>query len=444
MTVVTSVKEVGPCRKELTIEVPAAALEEQRAQVIRDIRRHVELPGFRKGKVPVGVVSRRFADEIRKETLENLLPEYWEKAREEQGLDPLLPPDVTDVGEPEEGEPLTFTAAVEVRPEIELGDLDGYELPEVDVEPTDDEIQESLDDLRRRVADWVEADRPAARGDRVVADIRELPPAGAEDEDEVDGEGASEDNAPDTVTVELGDERVWEELSVSLTGLKAGQSARFSRRMPNEAGEQTERHFEATAARVEERDLPPLDDDFAEKIGFDSLEELKTEVTANLQRQKEQAARQERETALLDQLRESHPLELPQGVVSHEVEHLLQDYAQRLAQNGVDVENADIDWRKLGDDVRPQAEKQVHARLLLDAVADDRGIEVTEEELNKALSALARAENTNVPTLRQTLERDGRLDGFRKKLRRNQTVRRLLGDDVESSSDEAADGGSDT
>ncbi len=429
MTVVTSVKDVGPCRKQVTIEVPASAVEEQTGKVVREIRRHVQLPGFRKGKVPVGVVSKRFADEIRKEVLENLLPEWWEKAREEEGLDPLLPPDVSDVGEPIQGQPLTFTADVEVRPEIELGDLDGYELPEVDVEPSEDEIRESLDDLRRRVADWTETDRPAARGDRVIADIEEIRPAGAEGP-----EGADEDQEPqtDTVTVELGDEKVWEELTVALTGLKAGQSAKFSRRMQGEGGQPVERHFEAETVRVEERELPPLDDDFAEKIGFDSLEELRDEVTANLERQKEQKRSQERETALLDQLRERHPMELPKGVVDHEIEHLLQDYAQRLAQSGMDVENANMDWRKLGEDVRPQAEKQVHARLLLDAVADEREIEVTDEELDQALSALARAENTNVPTLKRALERDGRLEGFRKKLRRNQTVRHLLGEDDEN------------
>lgn len=428
MTVVTSVKDVGPCRKQVTVEVPASAVEDRTKRVVQEIRRHVQLPGFRKGKVPVGVVSKRFADEIRKEVLEHLLPEWWEKAREEEDLDPLLPPDVTDVGEPIQGQPLSFTADVEVRPEIELGELDGYELPEVDVEPTDDEIQESLDDLRRRVADWTEVDRPAARGDRVIADIEEIRPAGADDAEEAD-----EDEEPltDSVTLELGDEKVWEELTVALTGLKAGQSAKFSRRMQGEGGQPVERHFEAETVRVEERDLPPLDDDFAEKIGFDSLDELRSEVVANLTRQKEQKRSQERETALLDQLRDRYPMELPKGVVDHEIEHLLQDYAQRLAQSGMDVENANMDWRKLGEDVRPQAEKQVHARLLLDAVADEREIEVTDEELDQALSALARAENTNVPTLRRTLERDGRLEGFRKKLRRNQTVRHLLGEDDE-------------
>lgn len=424
MTVVTAVKDVGPCRKQVTVEVPAEAVEERKTRVIQDIRRHVQLPGFRKGKVPPGVVAKRFADEIKKELMENLLPDYWEKAREEKGFDPLLPPDVAEVGELEEGEPLTFVADVEIRPDIELEDLDDFDLPEADVEPTDEEVEENLAELRRRVADWTEVDRPAARGDRVIAEIQEMPPEGGEATEE------GEDAEPDTVTVELGDENVWEELSVALTGLKPGQSARFSKRLQTEEGGQPqERHFEAQAVRVEERDLPPLDDDFAEKIGFDSVDEVREEVVKSLRRQKEQQQREARETALLDQLRERYPVDLPQGVVSHEVEHLLQDYANRLAQNGVDVKNANIDWKKLGQDVRPQAEKQVHARLLLEAVAEERDIQVTDEEMDQALSALAQAENTNVPTLRRVLERDGRLEGFRKKLRRNQTVRHLLGED---------------
>ena len=424
MSVVVAMKEIGPCRQEVTIEVPGPAVQQETERVTRDLRKQVQLPGFRKGKVPASLVRQRFAGDIRQEVLDRLVPQYWETARQEKELDPLLPPELGEVGELADGEPLTFTAVVETRPPIELGDLSGFDLPEPDVEPTEAEVDEQLDNVRRQVADWKPVERPAARGDRVQAQITEIL-----DDDE--GEPKS-----DTLTVEVGDERVWEELTLALTGLAPGGSARFSHRGEDPSGESRERHFEVQALAVEERDLPELDDGFAEKVGFDTVEELREAIEKDIRRNKERGRREQRETALLDQLRARHPLTLPQGVVSHEVEHLLNEYAGSLARNGVDVQNANIDWRKLGEDVRPQAESRVHARLLLDAVAQRDGIEVGDEEVEQTLSTIARSQGTNVPTLRRSLEREGGLEGLERQLRRNKTIRHLLGEDAEPAGQE--------
>jgi trigger factor len=417
MSVVVAMKEVGPWRQELTIEVPVPAVEQETERVTRELARSVRLPGFRKGKVPADVVRKRFATDIRREVLDRLVSRFWQEAQHEKQLDLLLPPEVTEVSDLAPGQPLKFVATVETRPEIQLTGLSGFDLPEPAIEPEEQEVREALEDLRRRIADWKPVERPAGRGDRVAAEITE-PAGSAEGEPKVD-----------PVRFEVGDERVWEELTLAVTGLAPGQAARFSRQVQEVEGEggARERHFEVRVTQVEERELPPLDDAFAEKLGgFANLAELEGDVRARLARQKSLVRREEREKALLDQLRLRHPLSLPEGVVDHEVEHLLSDYATSLAGGGVDLDQTGIDWRKLREEVRPQAQRRVHARLLLDAVADHEKIAVSDGEVEEALAVLARSQNTNVPTLRRALERDGRLEGFRKQLRRNKAVRRLL------------------
>lgn len=237
---------------------------------------------------------------------------------------------------------------------------------------------------------------------------------------------------PQMVEIEVGDPRVWEELSLGVTGLSAGQEGRFSHRDPggSEGRLSPERHFTVKVVAVKERDLPPLDDELAHTVGdFEDLAELTDHVRKQLEMQKTHERHQARREALLRELRARHSLELPRGVVDQEVEHLVNDYARTLARQGVDLENGDIDWREVAEQTRPKAEEHVHTRLLLDAVADREGITVDAGELDEALSVLARAQNTSVPALRRTLQEADRLDGFRREARRNKTVRHLMGEE---------------
>jgi len=424
MSIVQSVQDAGPCRKQVTVTIPAPAVEKEQARVLRDLGREVSVPGFRKGKIPPQILRQRFGSRIDKEVLDRLLPRFWQEAQAEAELQPLLPPQVEDVGELTRGEPLTFVASVEIRPEIEVGEIAELDLPDPDVEVSEDEIRESLDDLRRRVADWVPVEREAARGDLVVVEITEIPESPREEDEE--------EPEPQTVELEVGDPQVWEELSLAVTGLSAGQEGRFSHRdpAPPEGPMPPERHFRVSLVAVKERDLPPLDDELARTVGdFEDLAELEGEVREQLLSGKAGERKKVRRDALVRELRARYPLELPRGVVDHEVEHLVNDYARGLAQQGVDVEKADIDWRQIADQARPTAEERVHTRLLLDAIAREKDISVSPGELEKALSSLARAQHTSVPAVRRALEDADRLEGFREDVRRNKVIRHLTGDE---------------
>lgn len=443
MSVVRSIEDVGPSRKAVTVEVPAEAVDAETSRITKDFGRQVKLPGFRPGKVPAHVVRQRFREDIDKEVVERLVPRYWRQAESEAALEPLGQPELAGIEDHESGEPLVFTAHVEVRPEIELGNIEDFQLPEPAGEPTDEELETALEDLRRRAGDWIPVERPAAQGDLVAVGIRPAPQEkteeAREDAEAEDATPADEEPEMETVEVEIGSPNVWEELSVALTGRSEGQSATFSR-MEEEDGQVEERTFELEVRGVKEREVPELDDELAAELGeFESVEELRDAVRRQLAAEKASKSAEERERALLDQLRERHPLALPQGVVDSEIQGMVQDYAQNLAGRGVDVENADVDWRAMGEQARPMAEKRVHARLLLDAVADHLDLRISDEELEQMLGRIASEQGASTQAVRRALDSDGRLAGIKGQMRRAKAVRRLLGE--EDASGAAGEGG---
>ncbi len=425
MSVVQSIQDIGPCKKELKIEVPAETVDAETERVVREYGRQAKIPGFRPGKVPAQVVRKRFREDIDKDVVERLVPRFWQQAESEAGLEPITPPQLAGVEDREAGEPLVFTATVEVRPEIEIKSLDGFDLPDPAAEPTEEEVESALEELRGRAGTWVETDRPAGQGDRVTAVVEEIDGDGGDGEK---AEGGEEGGGPEPVQVEVGSPQVWEELSVALSGLSAGQKGEFDR-MHEEEGAVRERKFRFRVDKVEERDLPEIDDALAQQIGgFDTVAELETAVREQLARQKENERGEARERALLDQLRARHPVALPDGLVDMETESLVREYAESLARQGVDVRNVDIDWRSMAEQARPSAEKRVHARLLLETIAEREGIEVEPPEVEAMLGQIGQPQGVSASVVRRTLQKDGRLAGLRAQMLRAKTVRHLLGE----------------
>ncbi len=428
MSVVTSIENTGPCSKKLTIEVPAEAVEAEIGRVVGKFRKSLRLPGFRRGKVPVSMVHKRFREEIRKEVLDRLLPRYWHQAQAEKDLDPMLPPKVEDV-ELELGKPMTLVASVDTRPEFELQDFRNFDLPAEDTEPDAGEVDDALTEVRRRHAEWRPVERSAARGDLVLARIVD------DVDDGDDGAAVAAAAAADPIQVELGGDNVDEELTLTLTGMSAGGSAEYR------SDGQPDRRIEVV--EVKEQELPELDDAFASLLGLDSIEDLRRAAEDNLRQSKERNLRQRREQSMLEQLRQRHPLELPSRVIDKEGERMLQDYAEQLHTQGVDLEQAEIDWASLGDQLRPGAERRVHEQLLLDAVARAESIRLDENEFERFLSAAAAQQQQPSLMLRQQLSESGRLEPLRAQMLRAQTVRFLLGDTAEGDTAESADDASD-
>ncbi|MEM9554303.1 MAG: trigger factor [Acidobacteriota bacterium] len=440
MSVVTAVEETGPCRLKLTIEVPAPAVDAELGRVVQEFRRHARLPGFRPGKVPKSLIQSRFKDEIEREVVDRLLPRYWKQAEAEKDLDPLMPPQVEDL-KFESGEPMTVVAVVETRPEIPLGDIETFDLPEEPGEAADAEIEDAVADLRRNFAEWTVVERAAAQGDMVVGSILRI------------DDGADDDEESRPFHFEIGAEGADEELSLALTGKKAGQSVEHEKTFGGGAkGEGDEadsegeseaetRTFEIAIDEVKEQELPELNDELAAQIGgFETVTELREAVAKSLTDRKKGEVRRERQAALLRQLRERHPLTLPEGVVEQEIERLVREMAETLMRQGVDLQAAEVDWERMAADMRPQAEQRVHERLLLDAVAKAEDQRLDEARFEQFLGAVASQQGTTSQALRQRLSEDGRIEALRAQLLRDQTLAHLLGEELDEA--QAAEAGS--
>lgn len=416
MSVVNSIETVGPWRKKLEIEIPADEVASETSRVIRAIGRNARLPGFRKGKVPPDVVRKRFQEDIEREVLEALVPQAWRQAQESESLKPIVQPKVGEM-KLSAGEPLVFEATVEVQPEFELASLVDFDLPMEDTEATEAEIKEALDRLRTQIAPWVMVERGAAVGDKVKATVSEL----SDDQD------AALEEQP--IEVEVGDANVWEELSLALTGITAGKEVDFSREEPVEGGEPRVRRFHLSANEVLERQLPEVDDELARTLGnFEDLAGLQSDIGHRLTHEKIHRLNQQRERALLDQLCERHPLELPEWVVEQETRDIMGEYAQNLASQGIDVQKVQIDWNALAGDLKPQAEKRVHTRLVLDAIALGESIELEPQAVEERLALIARSQGKSAAQLRRAFIDDGRMMALEEQLLRETVITTLMGE----------------
>ncbi len=428
MSVVVSRREVGVCRQEFEIEVPASEVDAEYLRVARDYRRRARIDGFRKGKAPLDLVRQRFAGSIGEDVSERLAPKYWQQASEEDGVQAMLPPSVAPV-QAAPGQPLRFTVTVDVEPEVEIGDSRSFELPQPETEPSEAEVDELLEQVRLQRSTWVPVERAAARGDRVRGRIHRsalpghVPEAAAEDDQDQDERGP----ATHDIDLELGDERAWPELTDNLTGLSAGQKADFERTETDEDVER-QRSYEIEVQEVLERKLPDVDDDWASGLAatIETVDDLRRQLGEQVQAQKTEQAGQQRTDALLDQLRERYPVTLPEAVVEREALQMARSYANNLARQGFDLERQQLPWEQLMEEIRPQAEKRAHSSFLLDRIARDDGVEATAEDLERALEIMARARNTNRGRLRRELEREGGLEMLRVELRRDRTVQALL------------------
>lgn len=440
MSVVVSVEDTGVCRKQVTVEVPADAVEAETRKVVKAWAGQVRLPGFRKGKAPAQLLRKRFREDIDREVVERLVPTFWEKARDEQELVLFGQPQLQEVDDLTDGEPLRFVAVVEVRPPVELGEVDpeSFTLPEVEVEPSDEEVDAALDGVRHQVGEWKDADRAAARGDlATVRIVEETGKPGAERGEEGEAEeGAAEEAAAedgDEVQVEVGDPNVWEELSLAVTGLEAGQQGRFTRR-PAEGSEAAPRTFRIRVEKVQERDLPPLDDALAKRLGdFETVDDLRRTMADKLRHDRQHERDAKRREALMEQLRQRHPVPLPEGVLHEETQSLLNEYAQDVARRGVDPRQTGIDWNQMGEQLKPAATRRLHDRLLLDAIADRRGIEVGAAEVEGAVGSIARSQGITAAKVRQALGDD--TVGLERQIRREKAMKWLLGEEGEAAHD---------
>lgn len=391
--------EEQSCKRSFEITIPVDELEAEIARVEAKLAQRVRMPGFRPGKVPLAMVRSRFEQEIRQDVVEELVPKAFRKRAEAEQLNVVGTPNVTDIHF-HKGEPLRFTAEFEVAPEFELGEYRGLTAPYAEPKVADEDVEARLNTLREQKAEYVNVDpRPLEDGDYAVVALKSI--GGLEtpmDENEL--------------TLHLGDPETLPEFSENLRGVSPGDEREFDVQYPEEYGNEKlsgkKVTFHAKVKGVRRKELPELNDEFAQEMGdFKTVEELRQEVYRGILREREQHAGNEAKAKLIDALVAAHEFPVPDAYIDRQIEMNTRNRLQELAEHGVDINQLKIDPAKLREAQRPQAIKDVKASLLLDKIADREAIEPLKDEVDREVNRIARQMREPVAATRMKLEKDG-------------------------------------
>ncbi len=424
-TVKTNVTELPESRVRVEAEVPPEEVERRVAEAARQLGRQMRVPGFRKGKVPAPVVIRRLGREaVLDEALRRALGGWYADAIEVSGIAPVGEPEL-DMGEPPgEGQPLSFSIEIGVRPTAQLGEYKGLEVGRREATVSEAEVDEELERLRERVATLETVDRPAAEGDHVVIDY-----VGSVDGTPFEG-GAGRDQL-----LELGSGRLIPGFEEQLSGAKAGDTrtveVTFPEDYPNQdlAGQQAQ--FETTVTEVKSKRLPEVDDEFAtEAGGVDSVEELREDIRARLSQAEEQAIEREFEEAVLDATVAEATVEVPEKLVHARAHELLEETMAALARQGISKETylqiAGKDEETLAHEAEPEAERALKREAVLAAIVEAESIQPSDEEVREALQPSAERTGVSVDELIERLRDGDRLERVREDVSNRQALELLI------------------
>jgi trigger factor len=413
----------GSCQKVASVEIARARFEDEKARVLREMTKEVSIPGFRKGKVPVEVVERRFADEIQSEALRSILPLAYSHVLSAHELDPIGDPEFQDV-KLEQDKPLAFKVCVEVMPKLAIADYRGVAAPAEANPVTDEEIEAVLGNLRERAADLAPVDRAAAAGDVLTI---EYAPVGA------DGTIDEKERAKD-FHVQLGAGRIFPAFEEALTGKKANESGRVDIAYPadfepkNLAGRTVT--YEFVVNEVRERRLPELDDALASRIDerFATLAALREDVRARLAGEKEKETQRRREEKAIDLIIERNPFDIPASMRERFKKELYAEDDERRKAVGVGPEEDAGRKAQMEEFFDRVAERNIKRYFIMDYIAEKEGVEVSREEIDGELAAIAAENGRPVEELRKYLERDpDRLTHLRARLRERKLFTIILG-----------------
>ncbi len=410
----TEFQDVSETQKKIIIEIPSDIVDAEFDRVARDYSKQARLPGFRPGKVPSTIIKQRFREQIHHDVMHDLIPRAVEEALQARGIEPVDTPDIKDVVL-REGEPLTFTAAIETVPPFDPGDLSTISLHQHPTTITEDGIEKTIQQLRERAArhESVEG-RPVADGDTVVLHLDRTDPDGKVDHH-------------DDVSVELGATGNPPGFDQHLVGMNAGDEKTFIVHFPEEYPVKEMANTDATySARVKEirrRVLPELDDEFAKDVGdFESLAALRDRVRTDMQADAKAHAAQHVRHDLLKQLGQRISFELPSSLVDREIDRRLEEFARRLTDQNVDPRKAGIDWAQFREAQRESARDSVASVLVLDAVARREHLTVAPEDVDKEIEKFAERSGRTPAAVRAQLEKDGGIARLAAGLRREKAV----------------------
>ena len=427
-------------KREIQVEVPADVVARELETTLLKYQKVARLPGFRRGKVPVGVLKQRFAEDIKTELIESLVPKYFRKEADRQGLVPVSQPRVTDL-QLSDGAPLRFKASFEVLPQVEIIGYQELRPEKPDTSVSDEEVETSLGRLREQHATYaaVEEDRALEDGDFAQVELNGTPkngaaaPTAAKDKvKDKNKEKQKDDASPihlDEVLVQVGGEDTLKEFSENLRGAKAGEQRTFDVTYAEDFSDRrlAGKTFVYTLAvkAIKRKQLPELTDDFAKEVGpeFQTVDDLRKRVREGMEGEKQHAAEHEAKEKMVDELVRRNEFPVPESLVEHQIDMRLERGLRALAAQGMRTEDMrKMDFPRLRAGQRDAAVREVKTSLILERIADAEHIEVSDEELDKEIEAVALQSKQPVEAVKARLTHDGALDRIRSRIRNEKTL----------------------
>lgn len=404
-----TVSEPKPWKRVLEIEVPSDAIQSELNAAYARYSREVRLPGFRRGKVPLSVLKARLGNEIRAEVLEKKIPEYLNSAHERAEIKPISRPVIEEI-DYDEGKDLKLRASVEVKPAIELRPYKDLRVTRRVVDVSDDDVDERLERLRERYATMVRIDGEAEQDHFIRADVQHaddngVPIIGRKDEDQF---------------FQIGSGRLGEGFDTQLVGVGADEDRTVRTTLPSDYPDEgmagQDACFIVSVREVLERQLPEVDDDFAVDLGMESLDELKGSIREELERAPDLELRED----LVTQIVEAHDFEVPESMMTAYLDQFVMD-ARRIARD-----QDEVDENALRQQYRPAASRQIMRHLILDAIGEEEGLAVDQEEVDERLEAFAGRGQVPVDQLRRIFRENGRLERIEADMREEKVVEFLV------------------
>lgn len=410
-TLQTTSERIDKDRVKLRVEVPAQALDQSLSKTYKKWANDIKIPGFRKGKVPRQIIDQRVGPEIiREEALRDALPDFYIEALRAEELEAIAPPEI-EVVEFENGSPIIFEATVDIRPEIALPDPSTLSVVAPPSEVTDRDLDEQLERLRDRFAELETTAREARRGDHVLIDLQ-----GRQHGELVEGA-----TAPDFL-YEVGSGNGPPKLDEEVEGARPGAILKFSDSVHIHGDDEPEHDhshmeeisFTVLVKEVKAKKLPELDDEFAKTVGeFDTLDALKDDLRERLADVKKSVVAEELRVSVLNALLDASDLEAPEKLVEEEFGHRLEHFTHDLTHAGMTMESygeqAQLTELEIRRDIRAQAGRSVKAELLLEEIAREQKVEVTDEDLGREIAILAQRTQQQPQDIAKTLAESGRV-----------------------------------
>jgi trigger factor len=403
--------EISSCKKDLTVELPATELEQEIDKLAREYARNAKVPGFRPGKVPMSIIRQRYGNDMRQEATQKIIERSWKEAIDAHDLHPLVQPVVKDLeNKPEH--PLKFTLSFEVMPNLEVKDYKEVPVTQPSPDITDQKVEQALESIREQHAQFSPVDEGEAADGHILSVS-------------IDGqfEGDTKTKHEDNITLVLGNPQTNEDFTKNLLGVRQGETRSFDVEYPEDhhrkdlAGKKV--HYDVAVKEIKEKQLPELNDDFAKDIGQENLEALKQKVRNDLVTQATRIAEKEARETILKTIVERQQVDVPDCLVQQELESNINRMAARLAMQGVDLQKTSIDWQKIFQDERPNAEAMVRRSMILEAIARQESFEISDEEIDSELEKIAEESNKSAAAIKAQLEKEGRIDGLKQHLLEN-------------------------